>query len=188
VRRPSPLPGALAALALVAAACTSGGGGRGAPSAGEPVRVAFVDYRTGERMELVNESHTGRLEQYSEVRSDASRKVQTDDVMQGLVEHLVDQGWARFAQPGPAPAGVGAGDTIVTAMELERDGELEHIAGRKGMPPDDKQRMLQLVAAFVDTYNATYSLQAVESKPGELPFEEPVKPRRSRLGGSGGGR
>jgi hypothetical protein len=120
--------GALACLALALAplaACAS------APAEARPQRVAFVDYRNGTHLELVNETHTGRVEQYSEVRADASRKVQTDEVMQGLVEVLRERGFDRQARPGPAPRA--SDGQAVMALEIADGDRVEHVLGWRGM-------------------------------------------------------
>jgi hypothetical protein len=167
----------LPALALaLSAACAS----TPAPP-GRPQRVAFLDYRNGTHLELVNETHTGRLEQYSAVvrPTEATRKVQTDDVMAALVELLRDEGFDDLGQEGPAP--VRGGDTGMMAIELEDGDRIEHVLGFKGMPAADRQKVLSLAQSIVEIYNATYGLQAVELKEGESPFQNPVGPTREKL-------
>jgi hypothetical protein len=167
--------GALACLALALAplaACAS------APAEARPQRVAFVDYRNGTHLELVNETHTGRVEQYSEVRADASRKVQTDEVMQGLVEVLRERGFDRQARPGPAPRA--SDGQAVMALEITDGDRVEHVLGWRGMSADDRAELLALAQNFVALYNETYGLQAVEVREGDTPFENPVGPTRKK--------
>jgi len=169
-----PQPGLLACLLLgLLAACTS------TPPAPRPQRVTYFDLRSGARFELVNETHTGRLEQYSEVRSDAARKVQTDEVMQGLVEVLRDRGFDDQARPGPAPR-AGEGESVM-ALEIEDGDKIEHVLGYRGMPEAELRRLLELRQDFLELYNATYGLQAVEQREGESPFQNPVGPTRKKL-------
>jgi hypothetical protein len=168
-------PGLLACLALALGpllSCAS------APVEARPQRVAFLDYRNGTHLELVNETHTGRVEQYSTVRGDASRKVQTDEVMQGLVEVLRKRGFDSLARPGPAPrASDGQG---VMALEIADGERVEHVLGWRGMPADERAELLALTQNFVDLYNETYGLQAVDVKQGDTPFENPVGPTRKK--------
>ena len=49
-------------------------------------RVGLRDYRTGRNFELVNETHTSRVEQYSTLRDNADRKVQSDEIVAKRVE------------------------------------------------------------------------------------------------------
>jgi len=171
--KPGLLPRLLSSLLLAAlCACAS------APQVARPQRVLFVDFRTGTRFELVNETHTGRVEQYSELRASADRKVQTDEVLSGLVEVLRDEGFDAQARPGPAPRQ--SDGQAVMALEIEDGDRTEHALGFKGMPPDDRKQLLLMAQNFVDLYNATYGLQAVELEEGENPFENPIGPTRKK--------
>lgn len=166
-------------LALVISACSSSSSsGADDDGPGTPLRVTYLSFKSGQRLvlELVNEAHTGRLEQYSAVRSDAARKVQTNDVMQGLVEVLEENGFGDRAQAGSAPAEAGV---MAWALEIEEDGNLRHISAVPGLTPEENQNLLRLAAAFVDTYNATYGLQAVELKQDSTYFQTPTSKRRN---------
>ena len=172
---------ALLCLSLLVGACSSGPSRRAEAPAdadlGTPLRVTYIMYRSGQRLELVNEAHTGRVEQYSQVRSDASRKVQTNDVMEGLVEVLRDNGFDRFSNAGPAPLASGSAGPMPWALELDDSGAVSYIGAVPGLSPKDNQTLLRLATAFVDTYNATYGLQAVKLKPGQSPFSNPAATR-----------
>jgi hypothetical protein len=162
----------LVLLLATSAACAS------APQTAHPQRVTYVDYRKNAWLELVNETHTGRVEQYSEVRENASRKVQTDEVMQGLVEVIRKGGFERQARPGPAPRA--SDGTSVVALEIQDGERIEHVLGFKGMPSSDHKQLLSMSQSFIEIYNLTYGLQAVEKKQGETPFENPVGPTRNK--------
>lgn len=168
--------GALLAL-LALSACASSGADA---VAGHPQRVAWVDYRSKVLLELVNESHTDRLEQYSTVRSrsEASRKVQTDEVMAELLAVLREGGFEKRARPGAMPRG-GDGQSVM-ALEIDDDGRISHVLAWRGMPADDRQAILGMAQNFADLYNATYGLQAVEMGLDESPFENPVGPTRNK--------
>jgi hypothetical protein len=158
----------LASLALLVGACSS-------PSAeeeqGTPLRVTYQSYTTGQRLELVSEAHTSRLAQYSEVRADASRKVQSNDVMAGLVEILDDHGFERYAQEGAMPAD--GGGRFTWGLEVEGPGGPRHVLAHNGLSEAEARDLQRYMLAFIDTYNATYGLQAVETAPGEEVFKTP---------------
>jgi hypothetical protein len=155
-------------------------GCKSTPSAGpaHPQRVAWADYRTGVWLELVNETHTGRVEQYSELRTDASRKVQTDEIIGAFVQLMRDEGFADHARPGPAPRGTDG--QVVMALELADGDKVEHMLAWKGMPAEERKTMLSLAQNFADLFNATYGLQAVAVDPDKLPFENPVGPTKRK--------
>lgn len=163
---------------LLAAACSAPEAGGRPEITGLPQRVAYLDYRNGLVFELVNESHTDRVEQYSALRQDASRKVQSDEVVSGLIEALRAQGFRRMARSGAAPRGASA--PAMMAVEIDDGGGVEHVLGLKGMPADDRRTVLALGQSVLEIYNATYSLQAVEVREGESPFENPVGPTQHK--------
>ena len=165
-----------AAAGLLLAACSSAP--RQPDGSGEALRVGYIDYRNQTVLELVSTAHTDRLEQYSQIRANASRKVQSDEVMTALVEYLDDNGFGELAQPGPAPF-QGDGHSV-WSLEIERPGGLSHVTYPIGLPADQKQRYGLLWQTFLDTYNATYSLQAVEMKPGATLFEPPTGPKKRK--------
>jgi len=163
-------------LTLLLCACSSSSSSSGdEDDLGTPLRVTYIAYKSGQHLELVNEAHTGRLEQYSAVRSDAARKVQTNDVMRGLVEVLEKNGFKERAQEGAAPANAGV---MVWALEIEDAQGLRHIGPVPGLSPEENHDLLRLAAAFVDTYNATYGLQAVELKDDSKFFQTPTSKSR----------
>jgi len=162
-------------FAGLALSCSSSGAAGGADEAGgakgEPLQLIFVEYKSGARMELVNESHTSKLEQYSQVRTDASRKVQSDEMISALVDYLEDNGFRKLAVPGDPPYLTG-GQFYWTLQLVEPDGQA-YVAEGRTTSPADKQRLRVFSQAFLSTYNYTQGWQAVEVKPGELPFKGP---------------
>ena len=163
----------LALLPLAGCASNSASSGPARPQ-----RVAWIDYRSNVRLELVNETHTGRVEQYSSTRKDASRKVQTDEVMSGLIEVLRDEGFGKQARSGPMP--LGSDGRSVMALEIDDNGAIEHVVAWKGMPARERTAILSMAQNFADLYNATYGLQAVDVGLDESPFENPVGPTRKK--------
>jgi hypothetical protein len=66
------------------------------------------------------------------------------------------------------------------ALEIADGERVEHVLGYKGMPVAQRTELLALAQSFVDLYNETYGLQAVEVKEGDTPFENPVGPTRKK--------
>ncbi len=155
---------------LICCAC-SASGPRSDPSsrnADDRTRIALRNYDADQRFELVSESHTNRVEYYSQVRSDASRKIQSDEVMRALIEELQKQGFADFAQPGRAPS---QGTEIVSqSLEIERGGETEHWVVGKGSAAEERERFRDCMLEFVQIYNLTASYQALENPDGSQIF------------------
>jgi hypothetical protein len=163
-------------LLLLASACASSSAGKQAAGEdGDPLRVSHVDYRSNRRLELVNEAHTSRLEQYSEVRANANCKVQANDVLSGLVEILYQYDFGDYQHPGAAPAD--GGGTWAWALEIDGPNGPTHVLAGPGLPDAEKRALRRYAAAFLDIYNATYSLQAVEVDAGDSPFENPARRR-----------
>jgi hypothetical protein len=158
-------------LCLALAACSSPSSDEEGED-GPALRVTYLSYTTGQRLELVSEGHTSRVEQYSEVRADASRKVQTNEVMVGLVEVLDDYGFDDYAVAGPMPADPGGdGGRITWALEIDGPDGARHVLAHPGLTPEAARDLQRYMLAFVDTYNATYGLQAIETEPGEDVFK-----------------
>lgn len=172
---PALAPLALVLLGLTGCSSTSGDGDGDGGAKGEPLRVTYHSFNTGQELELVSEAHTTRLEQYSEVRADANRKVQTDEVMQALVKVLDDYGFYKYAQEGSFPA-EGAG-RYAWALQIERPDGAVHVLAHPGLSPEAVKDLQRYMIAFVDTYNATYGLQAVDVEPGEEVFKTPTSNR-----------
>ena len=166
--RPCALVAALLVLAaplwLGLAGCASSSAA--APSGmGRPVRVLVESYRSGQAFELVNETHTDRLDLYSSTRPSAGTKVQTDDVMDAVLERFAELGLFARAQEGRAVAGTG----ILRAIEVETPEGVVHMGYGAATSPEDRQVFEECFAAFLQVYNATYQLQSVEDHPDWSP-------------------
>lgn len=185
------LPGLLrlpTLLGLVAAtpllgACASGGtslGGTDAAAASSEeraVRVSLIGYGRPSFV-LVSNSHTSRVELYSDERGAPSRKVQTDAVMGALVDHLDDLGMAEFATPGRAPR---ADDSrFLWAFEVE-DGDVRRWWPLGSATPVDEQRAFAAARSdFIDLFNLTQAFQSVDNEVGSDYFD--VRNREARSG------
>jgi hypothetical protein len=133
--------------------------------------MRMIDYRSGHRLELVNESHTSSVAQYSKRRGDPSRKVVTDEWMVGLIDYLREQGWSKEVRAGNAPTA--ARDSLHWALEMTGPDGTSYIAQPMDASGSRRTRLRTMQKAFVDTYNATQGWQAVRVDPGTLPFKAP---------------
>lgn len=162
------LAAALLAAGLLLAAC-SGAGTRADAKGNARLRVTMRDYGLTQRFELASESHTDRLAYYSRVRGDASRKVQTDEVMELLVDQLDADGFARYAQPGRAPSGGGA--ALSRALEVEAGDVTSHWVIGSGSPVAERKAFNACLETFLGLYNVSASYQTVENPHGHEFFE-----------------
>lgn len=164
--------------ALVAAACAAAcvsSRGAGGGSADRPLRVAYHDLRSGQRLALVNEAHTDRVALYSELRGDAGTKVGTNEVVAALVEFLDERGFADLALEGAPPST--ADPSWLWTLEVQDSSSSRFVAMPRGLTAQQKVPYQQVWAAFLDTYNATYGLQAVEPERGREVFQAEPKKR-----------
>ncbi len=145
--------------------------------------LRLVDYKSGVHMELVNESHTSHVDQYSKARSDFSRKVTTDEWMKGLIDYLGDQGWSKEEQRGSAPAM--AQGSLRWSLEVVGPKGTSFIAEGKDTKGSQLTRLRTMWGAFIQTYNATPQFQAVHAAPGQWQFKAPeyADPSKKKAGG-----
>jgi hypothetical protein len=165
----------LAACALAACASSPSGGAK--VGSGAAVLVTLRDYERGTQLELASESHTSRVEYYSQTRQGAARKIQTDPIMEALLEELERQGLKDHLRQGRAPA-VGGGDVIRWGLELERGGTRAHWLIGPGSSADDWRAFQQCRDTFLQLYNITVSYQTVQNPDGKAFFED--EQRRTR--------
>ena len=168
------IPTFITCALLAACSSTGGSGGRsssGDGAEGEPIILVYTYFQTGASMELANESHTNRLNQYSEPRSNANRKVQSDDLMKDLIDYLDAKGFSKEAIQGDPPYMTG-GDLSWT-LQLERPSGKSYVAESKTSSTREKRRLRIYSQAFLSTYNATQGWQAVKIESGEMPFKGP---------------
>lgn len=158
---------AIGALGALGASCAGGPATRAdAPAA---IRVTWRDYETGQHFELVSESHTDPVELYSEVRADASRKVQDDDAMQALLDYFHGEDYDDVAREGRAPRD---GRGVVTrAIEVDRDGHVTYLAVGKSSPLRERELLNACTQGFLELYNATQAFQTVDNRGGAGLFD-----------------
>jgi hypothetical protein len=161
------------ACAPALAGCSST---RSAPSAiGVPTRIRVVSYTSQQAFELVNETHTDRVALYSQTRATAATKVQTDEVVDEILEHFAALGFYERARPGLAPAqGTGG---LVRALEIDTPGNPMHLAIGQGSSAEDQDVFRRCFASFLQVYNETYQLQSVGQHPGWSPSSGDAGPR-----------
>ena len=145
--------------------------------------MRMIDYKSGARLELVNESHTEPIKQYSTVRSDPSRKVTSDEWMNGLLGYLRENGWSKEQKSGSAPTM--ARDSLRWSLEIVGPDGTNYVAEAPDTKGSQRTRLKTLQKAFIDTYNATQSFQAVSAQDGKLPFKVPDYPENKPIKKSG---
>ncbi|MBL8857039.1 MAG: hypothetical protein JNL28_00855 [Planctomycetes bacterium] len=132
---------------------------------GHPLRVRYIAYASGQRLELVNDSHSDRTETYSSTKKleEAFVKVATDEVLDETLVQFKSLGYFDHAAPGSAPTGTQAG--ISQAFEVEQGGRTTSWALQKTAGPEEAQRFGQCFKLFYTVYNNTFGLQSVERAP-----------------------
>lgn len=133
---------------------------------GHPIRVRYVTYSgKGQDLELVNRSHTDPNKLYSEARPIelAKTKVQTDEVMEATLEYFRTKGFFEKAESGAAPAT--SEGVYSQSLEVETPERHVHWSVHKGLSPADRSAFTELASAFVQIYNGTIQLQAVDQPP-----------------------
>jgi hypothetical protein len=163
----------LCLLGLFSAGCSSAGSAPAGDAA--RLRVTLRDYKGGRRFELVSESHTSRVDYYSEARGDAARKFQSDKVMALLVEELDKQGFDEHEQEGRAPSA--GGELITWGLEVQTGDRTRHWIVGRGSAFEDLTDFGECREAFLQLYNVTDSYQAIENPGGKQIFEKPPQGR-----------
>lgn len=132
---------------------------------GHPLRVCYVAYASGMRLDLVNDSHTDRTAMYSSTKKleDANVKVATDEVLDETIANFKTNGYFERAVPGSAPREAPGG--VSQALEVEKDGRTTFWAIANTAGPDDAKRFRECAKLFTYVYNNTFGLQSVERAP-----------------------
>ena len=161
-------------LASAAGACAAPG-----PSTpdgqGRALRVSLL---TGSgNFELVSTAHTSRVDLYSAQRDAASSKVQTDEVMEALVEHLGDLGYRAHARPGSAPK---PGGSVATVIEVQEEGKSSWWGVGAGTPVSERKDFLAVQSDFLNLYNMTQGYQSITNEIGGDFFESRKRDRQGK--------
>jgi hypothetical protein len=133
--------------------------------------VTLHNYRGGERFELASESHTERVAYYSSARTDAARKVQTDEVMQAFLRELERLGLEEHARVGRAPAGA-ASAVIRWGLEISSGERQVHWLVGTGSAQEDWRAFERCRDTFLQLYNSTVSYQSVQNESGKAFFDD----------------
>lgn len=132
---------------------------------GHPVRVRYVAYLSQQNLEIVNESHSDPHELYSQKRSlhAVQPKVQSDEVVEALLERFTELGVMKHALPGAAPAAPPS--RAAQALELETEAGVRSWVVLETSPEAERKQFRDCVKDFVDLYNATVQYQSVDEAP-----------------------
>lgn len=166
----------LTACALLLSACTSASASNSASehTSTRPLLVRFVDWRSGQRLTLVDESHTDRSKLYSSAKpiSEAGTKVTTDEILEETVKYFRDKGFFARALPGAAAEGGQA-----QSLEVETPEGTVHMDLSAGTKPADADVFRACRNGFADLYNSVYQLQSVKEAPDWDQQQKKLKPK-----------
>ena len=134
-----------------------------APVRTRPIRVRFVDWRSNQKLVLVDQSHTDRAELYSsQVKIDeAGTKVTTDEVLEETLRFFRDEGFFDRAENGPATGGADA----VQTLEVETPDGIVHLRFGRATAPEAAKVFRTCRDNFVALYNNVFQLQSVDKVP-----------------------
>jgi hypothetical protein len=129
---------------------------------GRPLRVLYVNYTSGKKFELVNESHSDKTQTYSATKKldEAYTKVTPDEVLDEVLVQFREAGYAAKAAPGSAPETAQG-----QALEVEDGGSITCWLDSKARPLEDRKSFQQCAKLFLDVYSNSYALQAVDRAP-----------------------
>jgi hypothetical protein len=173
-------------VALALASCASSSKATATatpPEKTRPLLVRFVDWRSGQRLTLVDESHTERSTLYSTTKSidDAGTKVASDEILEETVKFFTDQGFFSHALPGPAASGGQA-----QSLDVETPQKTVHMDLAAGIKPADAEVFRKCRNAFADVYNRVYQLQSVKEAPDWDQQKQKLQPKSSSGNANGG--
>lgn len=165
LRRGALLCALLAPLFLTLACASSQSSSTARVKTGQPMRVKYLAYLSGQKLELVNDSHSDRTETYSQTKKleDAATKVATDEVLDELLKKYAENGFFERAAVGTAPSAAQKG--VSQALEVESEGKTRWWGFSSALVDADKQRFKECASLFVYIYNNTYQLQSVDHAP-----------------------
>jgi hypothetical protein len=156
-------------LFVIAIGCALGACASSSASAtkdgGHPIRIQYVHYTSGSKLELIDRSLSSSADLYSKTRKleDASTKVTTDEILQETLSLFESKGFFDKAEPGGSPA-AGKG-LLYQSLEVETPERFVHMTVQKGSTPADVKVFNECWQAFRAIYNDTYQLQAVDHPP-----------------------
>lgn len=155
----------LAGLGLSACASSSASKPASAPVATRPLRVHFVDWRSGQSLTLVDQSHTDRTTLYSTAQplKDANTKVTTDEVLEETLKFFRGRGFFDHAVKGPAGSAASTG--AAQSLEVETPDETVHMDLGRLTSAADANVFRQCRDNFAALYNNVYQLQTVDHPP-----------------------
>jgi hypothetical protein len=164
-------------LVLCAFACACAGTGDGSSGSGQhslepgtPGRVTLVDYRTSNRLTLVNEAHTDPSTLYTEKRDTASIKVTSNEVFKAMLGHFEDEGFSSSSSTGYAP--IIGGEGLRKAIEVETGGGVRHMLLDLQNPKANYETLQACTTAFIQLYNLTDQNQAISNDGGKALFDD----------------
>ncbi|MDA1264868.1 MAG: hypothetical protein O2816_07305 [Planctomycetota bacterium] len=148
--------------------CASTGGSARGTSAASPVSVTFRDYRSGVRLTIVNDGYLvkmgikgenadlRRAAYHSSEDVDLWTKILPDEVMDGLISGLDQEGFREHAQSGPAPRETARSSGLTSGLEMIVGGNASHWNYNPSWsitsPPAEANRYKKARDGFLDVH------------------------------------
>ena len=137
----------------------------------ENATVRVRQTRTSAEFELATGDEEQRVEGYSKIGNQTTRKFQNAEIMGELLAYLDSLGFAEMAVAGAAPTN--PGPDVLFLLEVTEDGRTRYVLDHSGATPDERTRVRTMVQAVLEVWNNTFGLQTVETRPGEEIFKQP---------------
>lgn len=152
-------------VCLSAAACGSPGSSdySKADITGIPMTIKYVDYRNNIVCRLVNDSHSDRLETYSEERNDAGTKVASDEIVAVTIERMLEQKFETNSLRGLAPI---RSTEYTSALEIDDPAGVRYIALTPQSTVPEFNIMQECRTTFLAVYSNVYGAQRVNNPSG----------------------
>lgn len=147
------------------------------------MRVTLYMYGAGQTFGLVNETHTDKVELYSNKRTRPSVKIAQDETLLNIIDYLGENGFADNEQDGSAPGG----GAFTLCFEVETAAGTSHWGTNpRTNTNEERLAMNRCVAYFVNkNYNQIESLQAVQNDEGASLFDDRPMFGKDSFGGNG---
>ncbi len=136
---------------------------------GIPMTIKLVDYRNGNVVRLVNDSHSDRVETYSTERHTAGTKVASDEIVAETIKYVKEQGFDRYAVRGMAPF---RSSDYNKALEIDDPDGVRYFALHPGSTQEEFQTMNACAVGLIQIYNNVHAAQAVTNTSGADLFDQ----------------
>lgn len=145
---------------------------------GIPMTIKLTDYRNGNVIRIVNDSHSDRLETYSEERAVAGTKVASDEVVAETVKYMLENGFDDHSIRGLAPY---RSADYAKSLEIDDPQGVRYFAIHAGSSEQELMTMHKCSIGLIEVYNAVHSAQTVTNASGaDLFYEQQQRLKQER--------